>query len=148
MKMNSDMIRELQKAKEALQACQRYLSSYSESMAALHCAQTTHFSPLYSVVTSAIDGIDLAISRYSEMSESTSGMLAAVLLDLDRCIHGRHDGDPCFDCEGGVSLGNRIIPPGTVLGHGLSGPEDLIVMPSRGKKHDLRAWRPNKEDGG
>ena len=29
--------------------------------------------------------------------------------DLDRCEHGRHSIDSCFDCPGGKSAGNRFL---------------------------------------
>lgn len=29
--------------------------------------------------------------------------------DLDRCEHGRHSADHCFDCPGGLSLGNPFL---------------------------------------
>lgn len=29
--------------------------------------------------------------------------------DLDRCEHGRHSTDSCFDCPGGVSSGNVFL---------------------------------------
>jgi hypothetical protein len=31
--------------------------------------------------------------------------------DLDRCEHGRHSIDSCFDCPGGVSAGNLYLDP-------------------------------------
>lgn len=31
--------------------------------------------------------------------------------DLDRCEHGRHSGDKCFDCPNQVSIGNRFLVP-------------------------------------
>lgn len=31
--------------------------------------------------------------------------------DLDRCEHGRHSIDSCFDCPGGQSLGNLYLDP-------------------------------------
>lgn len=50
-----------------------------------------------------------------------------MVLNLDRCPHGRHFGDTCagwrgpglFEggCRGGTSLGNPLLPPGTVLGN-------------------------------
>jgi hypothetical protein len=36
--------------------------------------------------------------------------------DLDRCEHGRHSIDPCADCPGGQSTGNRFLW-GLTLGH-------------------------------
>lgn len=73
-----------------------------------------------------------------------------VLADLDRCPHGRHEGDSCAGwsaaepargCRGGVSLGNpHLPPPGTVLGYDLYG--NVIAMPPRGSRgQDPNAWR-------
>lgn len=37
----------------------------------------------------------------------------ALLMDLDRCEHGRHEGDPCAGgCPGGYSLGNPYMGDG------------------------------------
>lgn len=50
-----------------------------------------------------------------------------MVMNLDRCPHGRHAGDTCAGwrgpgqyeggCHGGISLGNPLLPPGTVLGN-------------------------------
>ncbi|MEV6124405.1 hypothetical protein AB0M23_28510 [Streptomyces sp. NPDC052077] len=60
--------------------------------------------------------------------------LLAVLADLDRCEHGRHEGDPGSSC-GGPSRGN----PHTGPGHGRYG--HPVVLPPRHRKHDPAAWR-------
>lgn len=62
---------------------------------------------------------------------------ARILADLDRCPHGRHEGDNCFGC-GGPSVGNPHIRPGDVIGYGLDGVR--IVMPARGDKHAPERW--------
>lgn len=67
--------------------------------------------------------------------------LADVLTDLDRCEHGRHEGDDCGSC-GGASQGNPHAPAGQVIGYGLYG--DLIVRPRREVKHDPDAWRQRR----
>lgn len=72
---------------------------------------------------------------------SPDGPWAALAADLDRCQHGRHQGDACGpadDCTG-TSAGNPHIRPGQVIGYGLRG--DPIVMPDRYDKHDPAAWR-------
>lgn len=63
--------------------------------------------------------------------------LAQILLDLHRCRHGRLPGDPCGDCNG-TSVGNALLPPGTVIGHTRHG--DAIVVPSWGSHNDPQAW--------
>ncbi|MDT7847235.1 hypothetical protein [Streptomyces justiciae] len=68
--------------------------------------------------------------------------LLGVLADLDRCQHGRHEGDPCGSC-GGVSTGNPCLADGRVLGYGPYG--NPIVLPGRDHKTDPAAWRATKE---
>lgn len=74
--------------------------------------------------------------------------LAVVLSDLDRCRHGRHEGDACAGwrpgepdsgCEGGRSRGNPHMPTGAQVGHDLYGRP--IVVPDRGSRHHPDAWR-------
>lgn len=69
--------------------------------------------------------------------------LARILSDLDRCEHGRHRADPCFDCPGGWSAGNAAFPPpGSVIGHDLTG--GRYVVPAEGRSFgDPQAWRPS-----
>lgn len=73
-----------------------------------------------------------------------------MVLDLDRCPHGRHEGDACagwrggddlFDggCMGGFSLGNPYLTAGQPIGFDISGRS--YVMPPRGERHDPAAWR-------
>ncbi|MEU6376773.1 hypothetical protein [Streptomyces sp. NPDC046909] len=68
--------------------------------------------------------------------------LVGVLADLDRCQHGRHEGDPCGSC-GGLSAGNPYVGPGRVIGHNVYG--NPIVLPTRNSKTDPAAWRATKE---
>lgn len=60
----------------------------------------------------------------------------AICVDLDRCEHGRHEGDVCSSC-GGPSKGNLLIGHGPI-GHNLSG--EHIVSPPRSIRHDPDAW--------
>lgn len=72
--------------------------------------------------------------------------LAAMVADLDRCPHGRHRGDVCSGVRGcdGPSLGNPLLPPGTVLGFDISGRP--YVVPERiGARWDVQAWRTTDE---
>lgn len=48
----------------------------------------------------AFEKIDAERKRYLAMAQT--------LIDLDRCEHGRHEGDVC-QCPGGVSRGNPIL---------------------------------------
>lgn len=65
--------------------------------------------------------------------------LAQVLMDLDRCEHGRHAADSCTDCPDGQSTGNALLPPGTVIGTGRR--KTKIVVPSPDRRRDPTAWR-------
>jgi hypothetical protein len=68
--------------------------------------------------------------------------LTKILLDLDRCAHGRHSSDPCFGCPDGVSAGNPHLTPGAVIGYGLDGTP--IRMPDRRRgehPYDVESWR-------
>ncbi len=136
----TDLRRELEKTRIALVAAQNHLAAHAESNAALHMAPTVMYSPLHAHVTSAIAGAEHALERTAQApGEAQRGAeLAAVLADLDRCVHGRHEGDVCGDC-GGPSKGNHHLRPGTVIGYDIGG--KTIVMPDREYRHDPEAWR-------
>ncbi|MGI5408688.1 hypothetical protein ACQEV9_18080 [Streptomyces chartreusis] len=70
--------------------------------------------------------------------------MVRILSDLDRCQHGRHEGDPCADC-GGPSHGNPYAGPGRVIGHSVYGAP--IVLPTRDRKTDPAAWRTTPQEG-
>jgi hypothetical protein len=75
-----------------------------------------------------------------EAKDRWAHQLVAVLADLDRCEHGRHEGDACGSC-GGASLGNPHIGPDRVIGYSrLAAP---IFLPGRDHKHEPAAWRTN-----
>lgn len=57
--------------------------------------------------------------------------LAGILQDLDRCEHGRHEGDDCFEC-GGPSVGNRVPEDDRIIGFDISG--RAIFIPRRGEE--------------
>jgi len=71
---------------------------------------------------------------------------AQILIDLDRCEHGRHQGDPCFDCPDGLSAGNPYMKTGEVIGFGYDG--GLILLPDKGVKTNPEAWRAPKPGAG
>lgn len=81
---------------------------------------------------------------YETLQPFRNAMLADVLRHLDRCKHGRHAKDPCAGCPGGQSTGNQILPPGTVIGHGLRG--DEIVVPPNNLREDAEAWYRSPAD--
>lgn len=145
----TDLRRELEKARAALAAAQTHLGAHAQMNAALHCASEVFHSPLHAKVTSAIAGIDHALKRTQLIGTATAAKvpiedtadLVKILADLDRCQHGRHQGDACGPADActGTSAGNPHIRPGQVIGYGLRG--DEIVMPDRDHKHDPAAWR-------
>ena len=96
--------------------------------------------------------ISSALSRYQDLRMDTLahlGMVAdsnanrvralAILLDLDRCQHGRHEGESCFGCSGQVSVGNEHNPPGHILGYTVHGRTIAVPMDKAGR-HDLQNW--------
>jgi len=149
----TDLRRELEKARDALEACLVHLVKHAEMNAALHCADRVHYSPLHAKATAAVAGIDHALARTAPQQntptlnhENSDGPWAALVADLDRCQHGRHQGDPCGPADActGTSAGNPHLRPGTVIGYGLRG--DHIVMPDREHKHDPAAWRGQADE--
>lgn len=148
----TDLRRELEKARAALADAQSHLSAHAQMNAALHCATDVFYSPLHAKVTAAIQGVEHALARTEKPVTDTligrsladTAGLVKVLTDLDRCMHGRHEGDDCGSC-GGPSKGNHHLRPGTVIGYDRYG--DHIVMPDRDHKHDPAAWRKQPEGG-
>jgi len=143
----TDLRRELEKARHALIDAQSHLAAHAEMNAALHCATTVMHSPLHAKVTAAIQQIEHALLRTESVvvptldHRSPDGPWAALVADLDRCQHGRHQGDPCGPADActGTSEGNPHLRSGTRIGYGLRG--DWIIMPLRDDKHDPAAWR-------
>ncbi|MFF4403566.1 hypothetical protein [Streptomyces sp. NPDC001404] len=145
----ADLRRELEKARNTLDSAATHLARHAEMNAALHCSPTVMYSPLHAKVTATIAGIDHALARTepdpnvpTADSHSSDGVWAALVADLDRCEHGRHQGDDCGGSCGYRSQGNPHLRPGQVIGYGLRG--DHIVMPVREDKHDPAAWRQHQ----
>jgi hypothetical protein len=140
----ADLRRELEKALETLQACAVHLARHAEMNAALHVSDRVMYSPLYAKVEATMSGIGHALHRTAEPEVPTldhtspDGPWAALVADLDRCMHGRHSQDPCGSC-GGQSKGNHHLPPGRVFGYGLR--LDQIVVPAPEDRHNPAAWR-------
>lgn len=65
------------------------------------------------------------------------GRWQALCMDLDRCEHGRHEGDICDGC-GGPSHGNYDIDDEKAIGHDIGG--NVIRVPPRGPKNDPADW--------
>lgn len=60
---------------------------------------------------------------------------------LDRCQHGRHSRDRCFDCPDGRSTGNLLLEPGQRIGTTLYG-QPITVPAAQGDRGDQRCWVP------
>lgn len=84
--------------------------------------------------------------RHSFSPEHDGGQFRNLVLDLDRCEHGRHKQDNCWGCPGGQSAGNQLIPPGTLIGHSVHG--FPIVTPPYTTEHRLnpRQWVVTQDD--
>jgi hypothetical protein len=76
--------------------------------------------------------------EFQDRERARMAKLARHLLDLDRCPHGRHQGDRCFDCGEGISPGNPFLPVGTRIGTTLYG--QPIWVPPRERRNDPEAW--------
>lgn len=65
----TDLLRELTKAADALRAAQRHFDAQATADAALHLADQVRPNPLASLVALAAHGADLAIARYRATEE-------------------------------------------------------------------------------
>ena len=149
-----DLLAELRKARVVLAATQTHLHAQAQVTAALHCSDVRQ-TPLYSRVAGAITHIDHTLARIetkigngtAPVPRRVNRQLAEVLLDLDRCTHGRHSVENCFGCPTGQSVGNLLLPAGTVIGHGHRGVP--IIVPPVEDRDDWTAWRrPPMAKGG
>ncbi|MFI0406616.1 hypothetical protein [Actinomadura sp. 3N508] len=167
-----DVVRELDKVTHALAWTRKHLTSTNEANAALHIADTVLYSPLTQAVTRATESVAKIRAHLETLAEdeprgdrdacgTVSGddtaaadpararSFADMWTDLDRCPHGRHEGDTCTGwtgpgvyqggCEGGVSLGNPHIQTGSHVGFDYTA--QPYVMPERARRHDPEAWR-------
>lgn len=65
------------------------------------------------------------------------------LVDLDRCIHGRHAADNCFDCPDGWSTGNLFLVDGQRIGTDIAGrPIEVGRVRRHTREGDDRAAPP------
>jgi hypothetical protein len=77
--------------------------------------------------------------------------------DLDRCPHGRHEGDTCagwrgpglYDggCRDGISLGNPLLGGMAVLGVGLDGAQLIRVPEEKADRVNAERWYAPAEPG-
>ena len=96
------------------------------------------------------DDINAQISRIVQLERAAERVdnerrriALKMAYDMDRCEHGRHEGDPCFGCPGGYSKGNPHLKVGEPFAYGLSG---LIqyVLPPREKRLAVENWVQNR----
>lgn len=79
---------------------------------------------------------ELADERAAELRDATR--FRALIFDLDRCEHGRHEGDVCSN---GTSEGNPFAPPGRRIGTTIDG-DPIVVPEGRIDRHDIKKWKP------
>lgn len=89
------------------------------------------------IEAAAASAVNIALDRVAPQLE-----LGALLLDLDRCEHGRHRADTCHGCPGGRSAGNTHAPPGARIGTTIDG-RPIVVPADRADRHAWRAWAPS-----
>jgi hypothetical protein len=92
----------------------------------------------------AIDGVYYRLTwkvRAAQLEDEVRKLSkwATIASDLDRCEHGRHEGDVCGGVTGcnGPSVGNRLIGHGPI-GHTMDGAH--IFSPPRERRHDPDEW--------
>lgn len=93
-------------------------------------------------VDQQIYGLIAEVVKQTKVENERSRLALKMAYDLDRCPHGRHEGDVCsgwrgpglYDggCRGGYSRGNPHIKTGQVFGYGISG-FTRYVLPERAK---------------
>lgn len=87
-------------------------------------------------------GLAIAVcAEIMPMLRSEDQALAKIIRALDRCKHGRHAADSCFDCPGGQSSGNLFAPPGTRIGTDLYG-RPIVVPDAWELRHTAEYWIP------
>jgi hypothetical protein len=95
----------------------------------------------------AINWDQLEIDVRSKVEGSWQAKLVA---NLDRCPHGRHEGDTCagwtgpgpFDggCYGGWSTGNPNFRPGITFAWGISGTPKYSIPVERNERSEGKSW--------
>lgn len=78
------------------------------------------------------------ITNYQNRRQQQNADALKLLGELDRCEHGRHEGDSCFSCPGQYSPGNPLLPVGSRIGTTVHG--NPIYMPKRGVRHLPDHW--------
>lgn len=145
---DDDVIRELTKIRDALASVEEHLMRKNESNAAAHMNPKVLYWPLTQAAMAAHKSVltlieDMPPRTMIVNNENTPGYqriegLAAVLANLDRCEHGRHEYDACFDCPEGISTGNPRFGTGERIGTTVRGCP--IHVPPRGFRHIPEKW--------
>ena len=78
-----------------------------------------------------------ALAQQREVEIAKLSKWQTICVDLDRCEHGRHEGDVCSSCDG-PSKGNLLIGHAPI-GHTMDG--EHIYSPPRSTRYDPDAWR-------
>jgi hypothetical protein len=83
-----------------------------------------------------------SLNRDLQRSLNRARAFERICMDLDRCEHGRHEGDVCDGC-GGASHGNpfhynEISGDPLPIGYTIDGKE--IIIPGRDDKYDPAKW--------
>jgi hypothetical protein len=100
-----------------------------------------HGHPEYGTIVEWLDG-ENGEPLYRTMEPSPPEYVRAftLLMDLDRCVHGRHRVDSCLMCPNGKSAGNLWVFPGATIGHTVRGDPVVVPDPQSEDWHDPAKW--------
>jgi hypothetical protein len=100
-------------------------------------------------ISSTVDG-KLRRMTWREVAEERDRVISRlykwsqICADLDRCEHGRHEGDVCDQCRG-PSHGNPLLGVDRQIGYDIGGLP--ICVPLRGDgKGDPENWNPRRQE--
>jgi hypothetical protein len=92
-----------------------------------------------------VDDRDVIIAKLQaelEVLRAVNGGWRALMDDLDRCPHGRHQIDPCASCPSSGNTGNPHLKEGDVVGYTVYAKP--IVVPASEDRFDIGKWRPRR----
>lgn len=103
--------------------------------------EAIHGHPEYGTIVEWLDGENgEPLHRTMEPSPPEYVRAFTLLMDLDRCEHGRHSVDSCLMCPGGKSVGNRHVVPGQLIGYTVGGHQISVPDPRTEDFHDPTKW--------